>query len=648
MKSENGYGRSVCRRLYVLLLGLFLILASFHLYMVKAEENETKTVRVGFFACPFNIRDENGHMSGYAYDYQQDIAAYTGWNYEYVEGPWPTLLQMLKDGEIDLLADVSMSPDRQDQMLFSASAMGTENYYLYVSDQASEVDALDYTTLNGKKIGVNANSVQQKQFEEWAETNGVTAVIVPCDGDSAIVEKLNTGELDAAVAVDSYEFDNTVPMVQIGGSDFYFGINAKRSDLKAELDDAMFRLLSKNRYYNEGLYQKYLNNNASRSIGNEDLAWLQEHGTIRVGYLDDYPAYCDMDEESGELTGALKDYLLSAENCLYHVSLEFEPVAFTNALGMRAALQDGEVDCIFPIYSDRYYAEKSHIFVTDSIAGTGMIALVNSGRFNENAGNTVSIRADSTFNRLFLQENYPFWTSVEAADDQACIEMVRTGAADCTIFSAERLDHIIQANQYDELTAILLSKNASICFGVNRDSSHLLYILNQVIESVPSSMMSGALTYYASAPRKITFEDLLRQSMAGVMGSVTLTVVILSILLYRSYSKGKKLAQALDETKREREHSRQLDARNRKLQEEANRDALTSIGNRHYFFSHDHDRRYPRSFSCGIIGVPQVHEGVQLMSLLKQADEKMYQQKKKHKEQFDRMIQEKGFRYPII
>ena len=87
MKSENRYGRSVCRRLYVLLLGLFLILASFHLYMVKAEENETKTVRVGFFSCPFNIRDENGHMSGYAYDYQQDIAAYTGWDYEYMEGP---------------------------------------------------------------------------------------------------------------------------------------------------------------------------------------------------------------------------------------------------------------------------------------------------------------------------------------------------------------------------------------------------------------------------------------------------------------------------------------------------------------------------------------------------------------------------------
>lgn len=68
------------------MLLLVLFLTSFHLYMMKAEENETKTVRVGFFACPFDIRDENGHMSGYAYDNQQDVAADTGWDYEYVEG----------------------------------------------------------------------------------------------------------------------------------------------------------------------------------------------------------------------------------------------------------------------------------------------------------------------------------------------------------------------------------------------------------------------------------------------------------------------------------------------------------------------------------------------------------------------------------
>lgn len=61
----------------------------------------TKTVRVGWYESPFNMTDQFGRRSGYAYDYQQKIAAYTGWNYEYVEGSWPDLLQMLMDGEID-------------------------------------------------------------------------------------------------------------------------------------------------------------------------------------------------------------------------------------------------------------------------------------------------------------------------------------------------------------------------------------------------------------------------------------------------------------------------------------------------------------------------------------------------------------------
>ena len=34
----------------------------------------------------FNLTDRFGRRSGYAYDYQQKIAAYTGWKYEYVTG----------------------------------------------------------------------------------------------------------------------------------------------------------------------------------------------------------------------------------------------------------------------------------------------------------------------------------------------------------------------------------------------------------------------------------------------------------------------------------------------------------------------------------------------------------------------------------
>ena len=61
--------------------------------------------------------DRHGRRSGYAYEYERKIAAYTGWTYEYVEGNWADLLEKLKSGEIDLMSDVSYAEDRADDLL---------------------------------------------------------------------------------------------------------------------------------------------------------------------------------------------------------------------------------------------------------------------------------------------------------------------------------------------------------------------------------------------------------------------------------------------------------------------------------------------------------------------------------------------------
>lgn len=53
--------------------------------IAQAQESR-KTVRVGWYESPFNSMDQHGRRSGYAYEYERKIAAYTGWDYEYVEG----------------------------------------------------------------------------------------------------------------------------------------------------------------------------------------------------------------------------------------------------------------------------------------------------------------------------------------------------------------------------------------------------------------------------------------------------------------------------------------------------------------------------------------------------------------------------------
>ena len=97
-----------------------------------AQSGENKIVRVGWYDSTYCYYDQNGRRCGIAYEYQQKLVPYTGWTYEYVEGTWPELLQMLKDGRIDMLSDVSYTSERAQSILYPDYAMGSEAYYIFV------------------------------------------------------------------------------------------------------------------------------------------------------------------------------------------------------------------------------------------------------------------------------------------------------------------------------------------------------------------------------------------------------------------------------------------------------------------------------------------------------------------------------------
>jgi hypothetical protein len=71
-----------------------------------------------------------------------------------VEGSWPELFQMLKDGEIDLLSDVSYKPEREEFMSFPDLPMGSESYYIYVDAENRDISADDLSSFSGKRIGL--------------------------------------------------------------------------------------------------------------------------------------------------------------------------------------------------------------------------------------------------------------------------------------------------------------------------------------------------------------------------------------------------------------------------------------------------------------------------------------------------------------
>ena len=248
------------KRILLFLLLFTTIFGFFAPASACAAEPEGKVVRVGWYDSSFCYYDQFGRRCGIDYEYQQKISAYTGWTYEYVEGSWPELLQKLMDSEIDLLSDVSYKKEREEFMLYPDLPMGTESYYIYISQDNHEITANNLSSMNGKRIGVNKGSIQAVFLTEWAEKNGVKMEVVPLVvEENESMALVSRGELDgyAAVYTASSE-EKTVPICRIGGSDYFYAVNKDRTDLLEELNMALAGIQDEDPYFSEKISEKRL------------------------------------------------------------------------------------------------------------------------------------------------------------------------------------------------------------------------------------------------------------------------------------------------------------------------------------------------------------------------------------------------------
>lgn len=536
----------------------------------KTEKAE-KTVRVGWHEEPFFITDQYGRNSGYTYDYQRKVAAYTGWKYEYVKGGWSELLKMLKDGDIDMLGNVSYTEERAKVYQFPSLPMGTDTYYLFISPDNTDIRSEDYSSLNGKKVGVAKDSVQSGMLQEWAKEHHITPRIVEmtCTEDESL-QRLGT-ELDALVTMDIHgSAQSSVPLWKIGSSDFFFAINKDRSDLLADLNDALNRIQEENSYFTQELYEKYLNNNeTNRFLTDDEKGWLKKHGTIRVGYQDNYLAFCAQDPSTGELTGALKDYLDYASTGLANAKLSFEPVCYPSAEEALDALKKGEIDCMFPANLTEYDSEELGVLMSPALMTTEMDAVVREADQKEFAHKKeviVTVNKGNTNYEMFLADHFPDWKIKHYDDTQQGMEAIAAGQADCVLISNYRYSNIARECERLHLTTVYTGVDMDYCLALREGDSTFYSILAKVTTTVPNSVINSALNYYSTEDVKTSLLDNIKEHLVSVLLVILAIVLVIMGLLLRSNHLRKK-AEAEEKV---------IQALNRKV----NVDALTSVRNK--------------------------------------------------------------------
>ena len=472
-----------------------------------ADEAE-KVIRVGSFEDTFNYVDEHGVRRGYGYELMQGLAGYTGWKFEYVKCDWSNCFEKLENGEIDIMGDISYTDDRAEKMLFSEEPMGEEKYVLYADLSDKDIVSSNFKSLDGKRVGVLKGTEPEEMLNEFENKYGIHTEHVNVSGNSDVATKLSNNEIDCFVSLEeSIWSERGISCVTtIGKSGIYFAMNKERSDIKKELDYTQF-------------------------LTGVEKSYIEDHGSIRIGFLDNDPVVFSMDQRSSQLSGTLTEYISYARDCLGNHTLDFDIVAFDDYDKMIEALQNNQIDVIYYASRNPDFAEQNNYALTNTAWTYSLMAVTDKENFNEDEVYTVVVPKNKVALKQHIAYSYPQWKLVDCETMDEASEMVVDGKADCFIMGTSQA---LLFDNYKNLKSIPLTKTMEGCFAVKDGDATLLSILNKTIKAMPSDMLTSAIAMYESTADKVTFYEFLKDNLNVVLALGISIIMIILVLLQRA------------------------------------------------------------------------------------------------------------------
>lgn len=593
--AANSGKRRRAKRAAALLAAVIMAIACIAPCAAAASAGDSsgyETVKVGYYySRSFQEGVGDGAMkSGYGYEYMQKIASYTGWKYKYVYGTWSDMYQQLLAGKIDMMAGIMYSDERAQQIAFPDHEMINETFYIYKNDDDDSIKCGDISSYVGKRIGVVKGQSSAGYLSDWMSDNGATAQVVYYGNLDECAADFNSKKLDAFVSADNAvsSYAGISPVEKIGKEPYYICLSEKRSDLLSGLNTALSLMQEQDAMYLGELQNKYAaESSVSVFLSNQEREWLESHETVTVGYLDDYLPYSDAGA-GGDVKGLVKDLVPDLFDALpggYDPEVKY--VRFDDHKTMFESLKNGDVDMIFPVGGDTWYAEQEDYQQSSSVVNSSM-DIVYKNKFDKLTTSIMAVNKKNLLQYYYTATNFPDAKIVEFETVEDCVKAVRDGKATGTVVNSLRSSQLIDTSYRLNVSPLPVSDER--CFGVAFGNSSLLMLLNHGISILGDTYGIDHAYQYVVDLVSYTAEDFVRDNMMMFTLLILILILALTGFAVRRYMNLQRAAQKEAE-------------QNARLQEALER-ARRAGEARNVFLRHmSHDIRTPLNGILGIIDI---------------------------------------------
>lgn len=373
----RGNNKRKCRKAEAILL-LMSLLAVTGLFSLPAQAKQRvlKVVLTDYDDEGFVVQEaDGGDLSGYYVEYLEEIAKYTGWNYEYLAVSERSELERIAvEQDFDLMIGVDYSKESEELYFeYPESAMGSRHLVLASLKSNSRLDAENSATLKGIRVGVSQTAVNvqlEEKFISYCFTNelecvkdsptsfnrGINLISV---SEQERFELLEKGELDAVITSDSMALLHNLLVVDTFGRMPFYTVAAKgETGLLKELEQALNSITGQDSQYEERLYNKYFASNlqSELSFQGEAEEFLQTEHVYRVAMWDGCAPYGYRNDD-GEWSG-LSVLMFDEISRMTDGKISFEYVSCEDSFQANQYISEGRVDILGYTFSMVNAAER--------------------------------------------------------------------------------------------------------------------------------------------------------------------------------------------------------------------------------------------------------------------------------------------------